>query len=311
MFNLLRYIVILILLLAGLYWLDSKGVDIGGMVRTAGDNVKTFFQSIKDSPTLDRNSIFKDLNNQDFIGELGSSTATTTKKKLTEVKSEAVVSSNLSVSGIIKYTNAERVKYGLKPLTIQAKLSRSATNKVDDMLDRQYFEHVSPQGLSASDLVKDAGYVFELVGENLALGDFGTDKKLVEAWMNSPKHRANILNPKFTEIGVSAANGIYKGERQWLFVQHFGRPQPDCPKASVELKNQIDLEKESLQREENLLKKIASDIETNPSSVNQSFLDQYNTRVATYNNKLTALKEVVAMYNEQVNQYNTCLKENK
>ncbi len=309
MFNLLRYIVIFLLIMAGLYWLDSRGVDVGGMVRNAGNNVKTFFQSIKDSPSLDKDTIFKDLNKQDFIGGLGSTTATTTKKKLNEVKSDSAV--NLSVAGIIKYTNIERVKYGLKPLTVQPKLTRSAGLKADDMFDRQYFDHVSPQGLSASDLVKDAGYDFVLVGENLALGDFGTDQKLVQAWMDSPKHRANILNPKFTEIGIAAANGMYKGDKEWIFVQHFGKPQPNCPKASITLKDQIDTERATLQREEDLLKKIASDIETNPSSVNQTFLDTYNARVAVYNNKLTALKELAAMYNEQVVQYNACLNENK
>ncbi len=293
--------------MAGLYWLDSKGVDVGGMVRTAGNNVKTFFQSIKDSPHLERDSIFKDLNKQDFIGELGSTTATTTKKKLNEIKSDTTVSSKLSVAGIIKYTNIERVKAGLKPLVIQSKLGQSAIRKADDMFDRQYFEHVSPQGISASDLVKDVGYNYELIGENLALGDFGTDQKLVQAWMDSPKHRANILNPKFTEIGVSASNGMFKNEKQWIFVQHFGRPQPDCPKANITLKEQIDAERVILQREESALKKIASDIESDPTSVNQSFLDQYNTRVASYNSKLTALKESAAMYNEQVVQYNTCL----
>ncbi len=247
----------------------------------------------------------------DLIGGLGSDTASSTDTKKPVINS-VVKSTNtenpLSVSGIIKYTNIERTKLGLKPLTLQPKLTTSAIKKVDDMLERQYFEHVSPQGVSVADLVRDVDYKFEVVAENLALGDFGTDQKLVQAWMNSPTHRANILNPRFIEIGVSAANGEYKGNRQWLFVQHFGKPLPDCPKTDTQLKQTIDTEKSDLEKEERLLQDMASEIENSPNqNTNGDFLQKYNTRVASYNSRLSALKKNVEIYNAQVIAYNTCL----
>lgn len=296
MFRLLKYIAIVLVVIGCFFWLDRQG------------SFSKFIEEIVTAPKLDPRSIFKDLNTKNSLDNLATTTSTSTRKKpVNEVKSDTTNKDALSIAGIIKYTNIERVKIGLKPLTFQKQLGHSATLKADDMFARQYFEHVSPQGISASDLVKDAGYNFELIGENLALGNFGTDQKLVTAWMNSPKHKANILNPKFTEIGVSASKGTYKGDTQWIFVQHFGRPVPNCPKADATLKEKIDSERIVLGREDALLKQLASDIEADPQKVDSSQLELYNSRVATYNNRLTAWKESATLYNAQVTQYNACL----
>lgn len=290
--------------MGGFFWLDRQGWHVGA-------HIKSFFNEIVTAPKLDPRSIFKDLNTKNNL-DIATTTATSTKKVASnEIKGETTAKESLSIAGIIKYTNIERVKIGLKPLTFQKQLGYSATLKADDMFARQYFDHVSPQGISASDLIKDAGYNFELIGENLALGNFGTDQKLVTAWMNSPKHRANILNPKFTEIGISASNGTYKGDKQWIFVQHFGRPVPDCPKADAVLKEKVDTERASLGRENIVLKQMASDIEADPQKVSPAQLELYNSRVATYNNQLTAWKESATLYNTQVTQYNVCLNANK
>ncbi len=302
MFRLLKYIAIVLVIIGCFFWLDRQGA-----VSKFADSVKAFFKEIVTAPKLDPSSIFKDLNTKNTLDDLGTISTSTIKKTINEVKSDTANKDTLSIAGIIKYTNIERVKIGLKPLTFQKQLGHSATLKADDMFARQYFDHVSPQGISASDLVKDAGYNFELIGENLALGNFGTDQKLVAAWMNSPKHKANILNPKFTEIGVSASKGTYKGEKQWIFVQHFGRPVPNCPKADIVLKEKVDSEKAVLGREGALLKQLASDIESAPEKVSPAQLELYNSRVATYNNRLTAWKESATLYNAQVTQYNTCL----
>lgn len=306
MFSVLKYIFILVVLMGTLFWLDRGGVDVKGMAEKAGDNIANFFSGIINVHDLNREEIFKGLDKIDLVGGLASTTATSTIKK-NEVKSSEIIKEEvLSVAGIIKYTNIERTKRGLKPLTVQNKLSISANSKTADLFDQQYFEHVSPSGLSVADLAKDAGYEFEIIAENLALGNFGSNQKLVAAWMNSPKHRDNILNPKFTEIGVAIANGIYKGDRQWIFVQHFGKPIPKCDKADATLKSKIDAEKIALETEERELQEIAAAIESNPHRENE-YLDQYNTRVAAYNSRLTALKELVTLYNIQVGQYNTCL----
>lgn len=300
MFRLLRYIVGFLLIMGVLFLLDRYGVGL----RQLGGSASEYFKTIGNA------KIIEDITNVDLTGNLTSTTTTSTStpvKKPTTVKSD-VVEAKLSVVGIVKYTNIERTKRGLKPLVLQPTLRNSSLKKVDDMLDRQYFEHVSPQGISVADIVRDAGYQFEIVAENLALGDFGTDQKLVQAWMNSPTHRANILNPRFTEIGVAAANGDFKGERQWLFVQHFGKPLPNCPKTDTVLKETIDAEKVALEKEEQALQDMASEIENSPNqNTNGDFLKQYNDRVANYNFRLTILKRNVETYNAQVVAYNACL----
>lgn len=301
MFRLLRYIILFFLVIGVLFVLDRYGVGI----RQLGPAVSTYVKSIGNTKTVD------DINTINLIGELGATTSTSTipKKKPTIPTVKAgVVDENLSVSGIIKYTNLERTKRGLQPLVLQRKLTASSLKKVDDMLNRQYFEHVSPQGESVADLVREVDYQFETVAENLALGDFGSDQKLVQAWMDSPTHRANILNPRFVEIGVAAANGDYKGERQWLFVQHFGKPLPNCPKTDTVLKQTIDSEKVDLEKEEQALQDMASEIENSPNqNTNSEYLEKYNARVASYNFRLAILKQNVEKYNAQVIAYNTCL----
>jgi uncharacterized protein YkwD len=278
-----------------------------------GDAVKSWFSSVGEYfKNAGDNKMLEDIKNINLIGDLGATTSTSTapRKKVTSpvVKSNVVEEAQLSVPGIIRYTNLERTRRGLKPLVLESKLTESSLKKVDDMLNRQYFEHISPQGVSVADIVREEGYAFEVVAENLALGNFGTDQKLVQAWMNSPAHRANVLNPRFTEIGVAAANGEYKGERQWLFVQHFGKPLPNCPKTDAVLKNKIDTEKVDLEKEESVLQAMATEIENNSSeSRSAGFLEKYNTRVAEYNFRLAILKQNVEKYNSQVVAYNTCL----
>lgn len=251
MFSLLRYGAYLILVLMVLFFLDRYGISVRQAAMTAGGNIKDFFEDIGSKDGID------DIKNIDLLKN-ATSTSTTTPVKISGKKNTPT---SFSVAGIIKHTNIERTKLGLKPLTVNIKLNSSAGLKTDDILLNQYFEHVSPTGKSASDLVRETKYDFELIGENLALGNFGSDQKLVAAWMGSPKHRANILNPKFTEIGVSVAKGVYKEQEQWIFVQHFGKPQPNCVRSDSNLKDKIDVEKKVLEAEEAIIKSLVADMD--------------------------------------------------
>src|SRR3990167_5043216 len=106
-------------------------------------------------------------------------------------------------SKIVAQTNIQRFDNGLlPPLSTNAKLEAAALAKAQDMFNKQYFEHVSPSGLDPGTLVKNAGYEYILSGENLILGNFKDEQELVQAWMDSPGHRANILNERFVDIGV-------------------------------------------------------------------------------------------------------------
>ncbi len=112
-------------------------------------------------------------------------------------------------SQVVELVNRERAKYGLKPLTENWQLSRVARYKSQDMCDRRYFSHTSPTFGSPFDMIKSFGISYRTAGENIAMG-YKTPAAVVEGWMNSPGHRANILNGAFTQIGVGyVANGSY------------------------------------------------------------------------------------------------------
>lgn len=108
---------------------------------------------------------------------------------------------------VVTLTNQQRVKAGLKPLkTDNATLSRMARDKSADMRDKNYFDHQSPTFGSPFDMMKKYGISYSYAGENIAAGQ-KTPEDVVNGWMNSPGHRANILNPNFTTIGVGYVSG--------------------------------------------------------------------------------------------------------
>ncbi|MEX1997406.1 MAG: CAP domain-containing protein [Candidatus Andersenbacteria bacterium] len=146
----------------------------------------------------------------------------------------------LTQGGILQETNAHRQVAGQAPLTANTLLNRAAAQKLQDMFAQQYFEHVGPDGKGPADWVEGVGYEYIRVGENLALGNFGSDVALVQAWMDSPGHRENILHEKFSEIGIAAAPGTFEGQRTWLAVQTFALPLGTCPLPDESLRTQLE-----------------------------------------------------------------------
>ncbi len=116
----------------------------------------------------------------------------------------------LSFEGeVVRLVNLERAKQGLSPLTQDWQLSRVARYKSQDMRDLGYFSHTSPTYGSPFDMMKSFGISYRTAGENIAKG-YSTSEAVVKAWMNSPGHRANILNSTYTHIGVGyVASGNY------------------------------------------------------------------------------------------------------
>ncbi len=219
----------------------------------------------------------------------------------------------LTRSGTINFTNVERKKNNLVSLKENTLLNKAALAKVNDMFSKQYFEHISPTGTGPAGLAEHAGYAYIAIGENLALGNFKNDEDLVSAWMNSPGHRANILNSKYTEIGVAVLEGEYEGHKVWLAVQEFGKPQSDCPIVDETLKNQMDSVKSEADSMEPSLAALKEYLEkTEPKSKDEiEFYNQrvsdFNNLVKSYNNKLDMLKFLTNSYNSQVRSYNTCI----
>ena len=107
---------------------------------------------------------------------------------------------------VVELTNQERTKRGLKPLAIDPQLSKMARDKSADMRDHHYFSHQSPTYGSPFDMMKKYGISYTTAGENIAAGQ-ATPEDVVQAWMNSDGHRANILNPNYTAIGVGYVKG--------------------------------------------------------------------------------------------------------
>ena len=110
---------------------------------------------------------------------------------------------------VVDLVNQIRKNHGLKPLTVNWQLSRVARYKSQDMLDKKYFSHTSPTYGSPFDMIKAFNISYKTAGENIAMG-YTTPSAVVNSWMNSTGHRANILNANFTQIGVGyVANGHY------------------------------------------------------------------------------------------------------
>lgn len=110
---------------------------------------------------------------------------------------------------VVELTNQERAKNGLKPLALDTELSKVAREKSRDMQSKGYFSHTSPTYGSPFDMMKKFGISYRSAGENIAMGQ-RTPEEVVNAWMNSSGHRANILNSSYTHIGVGhVATGNY------------------------------------------------------------------------------------------------------
>ncbi len=124
---------------------------------------------------------------------------------------------------IVEKTNDERSDLELATLKRSVVLDQAAQKKAEDMARYEYFAHYSPAGVSPWYWFDSVGYVFAHAGENLAV-HFTDSSDVVDAWMQSPTHRANIVNSNYTEIGVGTAKGEYEGFSTVFVVQLFGTP---------------------------------------------------------------------------------------
>ncbi len=130
--------------------------------------------------------------------------------------SAAVIAATLT-----EITNAERAQNLAPILNTNALLTKAAQTKADDMARQGYFSHVTPDGRLPWDFIRSTGYDYQYAGENLAV-DFFDSASVATAWMNSPTHHANVINPHFTDIGFGIAQGVYEGRPSVFVVEFFG-----------------------------------------------------------------------------------------
>jgi len=135
---------------------------------------------------------------------------------------------------LVDLTNSNRGAAGLSVLQINSLLETAAQQKAQDMAQKEYFAHTSPDGKTPWYWLDKIGYRYSYAGENIAI-HFYDSQDLVKSWMDSSSHRTNILNKNFTEIGIGVATGLYNGKETVYIVQLFGRPTIALTK-TIELK---------------------------------------------------------------------------
>ena len=131
--------------------------------------------------------------------------------------------SAIYASVLVNLTNQNRLAVDVAELKVNPLLEKAAQMKADDMANKSYFAHNTPDGKTPWYWFDQAGYKYIYAGENLAV-NFENSEDVETAWMNSRGHLLNIMNPKFTEIGIATSTGIYKGHQAVFVVQMFGAP---------------------------------------------------------------------------------------
>ena len=168
----------------------------------------------------------------------------------------------ISPNEVIRLTNEKRAQAGLSPLVENPVLSQAALAKGVDMLNKNYWAHVSPDGTQPWSFFVSAGYGYRFAGENLAR-DFSNPSSAVDAWMASPTHKDNLLSGNYKEVGIGVIEGDLSGTDTTIIVQFFGTRYADKvsePVALVGSNTDVGEKKEVLQSSE----------ETNPSPVSTS-----------------------------------------
>lgn len=130
----------------------------------------------------------------------------------------------LTPEDVIAATNQVRADHGLSPLRESPTLDLASDDKAFDMAVQKYFAHNNPQGLKPWDWIKKNDYHFTTAGENLAINFTDTDR-LLNAWLKSPEHRENLLNPGYQDVGVSIRQFNYEGKNYTVVVQMLASPQ--------------------------------------------------------------------------------------
>jgi len=136
-----------------------------------------------------------------------------------------LAAAEITRDNVLAQMNAVRADRGLPPLRFESRLQKAADDRMRDMEEQEYWAHESPDGRSPFTWLRAESYDFEFAAENLAAG-FETNEVLVQSWMESPGHRANIISPLYADCGIAIIDGSTKGRAAGKsVVVMFGRTQ--------------------------------------------------------------------------------------
>ena len=149
---------------------------------------------------------------------------------------------DIRINELLDLVNSKRIVAGETNLKLNSQLSEAAAGKARDMFNKSYWAHTAPDGTTPWDFINSSGYVYTVAGENLAK-NFNDSSGVVEAWMNSPSHRENILRAQYEDVGYAVVNGVLNGEETTLVVQMFGK---SLASANANLANKLPSQPEGL-----------------------------------------------------------------
>jgi hypothetical protein len=139
---------------------------------------------------------------------------------------------SISVTSLFNLTNQQRENNGLPALTLNGQLNSAAQAKANHMFTHDYWAHVAPDGTTPWVFINNAGYSYTTAGENLAK-NFNTSNGVINGWMGSATHKANILSSGYKDVGFAAVNGVLLGEETTLVVAMYGAKATSAPVAAA------------------------------------------------------------------------------
>lgn len=178
---------------------------------------------------------------------------------------------DIHVDRLLSLTNEKRMSEGKGTLRLDPLLSQAAAQKAADMFKDGYWAHNGPDGETPWDFINRSGYVYKVAGENLAK-NFSDSSGVIEAWLNSPSHRENLLRSDYQDIGFAVVNGNLAGEETTLVVQMFGTKLAQTPTetAAVDVSNGFELPVSQAIAEERTAIQTAPDVAALEASVEDS-----------------------------------------
>ena len=204
---------------------------------------------------------------------------------------------DISHSVLIELTNEERQSLGLNSLEENALLNKAAQLKAQDIITYDYFSHQSPTGITPWYWFNKAGYNYQIAGENLGIG-FLDSEEIYQAWDDSPSHRANLVNPKYQDIGIAVLKADFEGNETTVVVQLFGSPTTIGP-VKTEEKPEEKIEEEGITELAQEIKEEAKEEKLEGEILGETYLEPF--RAEERNGfKFEFLKFMVLDYNNLV-----------